>query len=397
MTHKERMLAAIRGQKTDCIPYAPRLDLWYRANKRADTLPDKYKKASLKEIVVDLDMGYHAVVPKFKNLRSPKDEVDRALGIYNLKDMPYRTILENIDRKVRIEGDRTYVEYETPVGTLDTVVVYDEHMRKAGVSITHIEKYLFKDINDYAALGYLFENARVEPNYEGYLEFADEVGDLGLAVGFVSLAASPMHLMQRELMPMELFYYEMHDHPNEMAQLAGKIGLYWRQLFQVVSQSPAEVVLLGANYDAGVTPPPFFEKHILPSLKEFSNLLHPQNKYLLTHPDGENTGLLEHYLKSGIDIADSICPEPMTKLSFQQVRDCFKGKITIMGGIPSVALLESSLPDNKYEAFIDEFFSQIGKGDHLILGISDTTPPAAKFERIVQIAQRIEEFGPIGN
>lgn len=39
MNNKERMLAVINGQTVDKIPYAPRLDLWYRANAKAGALP----------------------------------------------------------------------------------------------------------------------------------------------------------------------------------------------------------------------------------------------------------------------------------------------------------------------------------------------------------------------
>jgi len=117
---------------------------------------------------------------------------------------------------------------------------------------------------------------------------------------------------------------------------------------------------------------------------------------LLTHTDGENTGLLDHYLESNIDVADSICPAPMTKLTFKQVRTHFSGQITIMGGIPSVCLLKNSMSDNDFEAYLDRFFSELGSGDHLILGISDTTPPGAAFERIEKIGERVQAFGPVG-
>ena len=198
MTHKQRMFAVLRGETSDRIPWAPRLDLWYRANKRAGTLPEKYRKASLMELVDDVGMGFHAVVPAFKDLRGLEDEVDRGLGIYNLGCMPYQTVLENVERSVRVEGDRTFVEYRTPVGAIKTVVLYNEGMRKAGISVTHVEKHSFAAPDDYGPLGYIFENARVSPNYEGYSNFAEAVGERGLAVGFVSLAASPMHLIQRE-------------------------------------------------------------------------------------------------------------------------------------------------------------------------------------------------------
>ena len=85
----------------------------------------------------------------------------------------------------------------------------------------------------------------------------------------------------------------------------------------------------------------------------------------------------------------------MTKLSLRDVRGAFAGRITIMGGIPSVALLKSSMSDRQFDLFLEEFFGQIDVGDHLILGVSDTTPPAADFERLRKIARHVEAFGPV--
>jgi len=41
-------------------------------------------------------------------------------------------------------------------------------------------------------------------------------------------------------------------------------------------------------------------------------------------------------------------------------------------------------------------FASIGNGDHIILSIADTTPPGAKFDRILKIAQKAKQFGPVG-
>jgi hypothetical protein len=197
------------------------------------------------------------------------------------------------------------------------------------------------------------------------------------------------------LMPMELFFYELYDHPEELRQCAESVAAYWERMFEVVSKSSADLFLLGANYDRGVTPPPFFRDHIAPWLGRFADVLHPRGKFLLTHTDGENTGLLDCYLDSRIDVADSICPKPMTKLTLKQVRDHFGSRITIMGGIPSICLLRDSVADQAFDAYLDDFFSQLGAGDHLILGISDTTPPAAEFERLKRIGERVRAFGPV--
>ena len=396
MTHKERMLATLRGEPTDMIPWAPRLDLWYNAHRRAGTLPTKYRHASLEEITDDLGFGFHAIVPHFKDLRDPLDDAHRALGIYNLWPMPYATKLEEVEVRVEEEGDETHVEYRTPVGTITTTVLYNESMRQAGISITHISEYAIKDSKDYAALRYLFENAVIVPNYAGYDEFAGRVGDRGIAAAFLNLAASPMHLLQRELMPIQLFFYELYDHPEEMRQCVASIGTYFEKIFDVVSRCSADVLLLGANYDASVTYPPFFEEHIQPWLKQFADVLHARGKFLLTHTDGENTGLLDCYLESEIDVADSICPVPMTRLTFKEVRDYFRGRLSIMGGIPSVCLLKDSMSDREFEAYLDRFLADLGSGDHLILGISDTTPPAAEFDRIARIGEEVRALGPVG-
>jgi hypothetical protein len=42
-THRQRMLTTIRGGMPDRIPFAPRLDLWFAANKRRGTLPAAYR------------------------------------------------------------------------------------------------------------------------------------------------------------------------------------------------------------------------------------------------------------------------------------------------------------------------------------------------------------------
>jgi len=393
MTHKARMLAAIRGESDYELPWAPRLDLWYRANKLAGTLPSKYKNSTLMEIIDDLDVGYHAIVPNFQDIRNQEDEADRAIGIYNIHTMPCSTTLKNVKRRVKKEEYQTMVSYGTPFGDINTKVIYNDQMRKAGVTITHVEEYAFKSYKDYKALGYIFENAEIVPNYEGYQNFANAIGDRGIAAGFVNSSPSGMFFIQRELMPLNTFFYEMNDHYNELFELAKKIDSYLDKVIVVAADSAAEVIFIGANYDSTVTYPPFFKRYILPSLIKYSQLLHGKGKYLLTHTDGENRGLLEHYLEAQIDIADSICPSPMTSLTFEHIRETFNNKITIMGGIPSVTLLASSMTGNEFDGFINEFFRQIGTGERLILGISDTTPPTASWERIIKLNERIKKFG----
>ena len=88
-------------------------------------------------------------------------------------------------------------------------------------------------------------------------------------------------------------------------------------------------------------------------------------------------------------------PHPMTRLTLAETRRALEGRITIMGGFPSVAPVKEAMTDRQFDEYLDDFFRQIGRGDRLILGISDTTPPGAEFDRLLKIRDRIEAFGPV--
>ena len=396
MTPKERMLRAARGEWADILPWVPRIDLWYNANSLQGTLPAKYRRGvTLDEIADDIGGGYHKIVPDFLNARSPEDTVDRGLGIFRLKGMPYRAELAGVEREVKKEGNATFVTYHTPLGSISCKILYTEEMRRAGVSITWISEHVIKDPQDYKIVGYIFKNIKVIPDYENYLEFQRQVGDKGFAVARGLAAASPMQQIMRDLLDATQFYLEMYDHPQEMRQLCEDLEPYYDQLFQVLANSPAEVVFHGSNFDEMITYPPFFRNYIMPYLQRLADMLHARGKLLICHCDGENQGLLDLIAESGMDIAEAICPQPMTKVTISEVKKSFKGKVTIFGGVPSVALLDQSMSDEEFERFMKNLFQEIVPGDRFILGISDTTPPDAKFERLFRITEMVQGWGKL--
>jgi hypothetical protein len=203
MTHKERMLKAIKGERADRLPWTPRIDLWYNANSLRGTLPSKYPRGiTLDEIADDLGGGYHKITPEFQKVRSPDDMIDRGIGVYRLWGMPHRAELIGVEREVKIEGDSTEVTYHTPLGRVSCRIIYSEEMRRAGISIPWIAEHVIKEPKDYRVVGYIFQNIRVHPFYDNYLEFRDQVGEKGLAVAFGHNSGSPMqHILKQFLDP----------------------------------------------------------------------------------------------------------------------------------------------------------------------------------------------------
>ena len=396
LTPKEQMLRAARGEWSDWLPWAPRIDLWYNANSLRGTLPPIFQKeASLDDLADYIGGGYHKIVPEFQKVRSPEDMIDRGIGVYRLREMACRPELVGVDREVKYEGDATLVTYHTPVGSISYKTQYNEDMKQAGISQTWISEHVIKRPEDYAVVGYIFKNIKVHPAYDNFLQHQSAVGDRGLVVAWASPSASPMHHILKHFFESTAFYLELYDHPKELRQLCEDMEPYFEQICEVHAQSPAEVIHFGSNYDDMITYPPLFKDHMLPTLQRFSDLLHGRGKLLLSHCDGENKGLLDLIRESGIDVAEAICPYPMTKVTLPEVRRAFQGKVTIFGGIPSVALLESSMSDDEFETFLTKVFEDISPGDRFILGVSDTTPPDARFDRLLRITERVRDQGPL--
>jgi hypothetical protein len=394
MIYKERMLKAARGEWADCLPWVPRIDLWHNSNSLRGTLPAKYRKnATLDEIADDLGGGYHKIIPDFR--RSPEDDLDRGIGIFHLWGMAYRPELIGVERQVKHEGDVTSVIYHTPIGTVSCKIIYTEEMRRSGISISWISEHAIKEPRDFKILGYIFRNIKIHPDYGNYLKFQKKVGDKGFAAAYGDAAAGPMQHIMRDFLDATQFYLTMNDYPKEMQALCEDMEPFYDQLFRVLADSPAEVIFSGGNYDEMITYPPFFKEHILPYLQRFADILHAKGKLLLCHCDGENKGLLDLIAESGIDIAEAVCPQPMTKVTITEVKRAFRGKVTIFGGVPSVVLLEESMSDEEFERYMMNLFREIVPGDRFILGVSDTTPPDAKFERLLRITDMVREWGKL--
>jgi uroporphyrinogen-III decarboxylase len=391
MTHRERMLAAIRGEIPDRMPWVPRLDFWFRAHTYQGTMPPHLRGLSILELADRLGVAAYAIIPDFTDCPTGTEMLDRALGIYQVPVIPYRVSMENVERRVLKQGRETIVEYHTPLGTIRTTTVFTEEMLAAGASVGYITEHAVRGLDDFRILGYIFSHLKVEPRMEGYLACREQVGDRSLVVGYASPAASPVHHVMKEFMPVDQFFYAMHDYPAELERLTEEMKPYYQRILEISADSPAEVIMLGANYDDAITYPPFFARHILPYLRDYADVLHRRGKYLMTHTDGENRKLLKLYLEAGFDVADSVCPYPMTSCRLEEIREAFRDRITIVGGIPSVLLCPGSASFDDCRQFIDDLLARYRGESHFILGVSDMVTADAEWSRLEYITERVAE------
>jgi uroporphyrinogen-III decarboxylase len=389
MTHRERILAAIRGEVPDRLPWVPRLEFWHRARLRQGTLPPGLHSLTLTEIADRLGVGCYASIPDFTDITNADAMIDRALGILHHPVLPYRVTLENVERRVIQRGQEIVVEYHTPLGSISTRMVFTEEMLDSGVSVPWTVDHAIRTPQDFEVVGHIMANLRIEPQFTGYLARCQEVGERGLVVALVQGTACPIHYIMRELMPLEQFFYTLHDYPEKVHRLAEQIGPFFQQTQTIGAESPAEVLMLGGNYDDSITYPLFFEKYFLPPLRDYAEALHRRGKFLMTHTDGENQKLFPLYQHAGFDIADSVCPYPMTRCRLEEIRTNFGERVTIWGGIPSTLLCATSTPEDEFRRSLDNTVARYSHQSHFILGVSDMVTADCEWDRMQYITEKV--------
>ncbi len=392
---RSRMLAALRGQEVACLPYVPRLDLWYLANSVSGTLPKQHAGRAQYDIArAEGWTVYFRYADDLLHPQRQQDYLHRGIGLYRTRDTLFDFVLpRDVEVKVSRADGRTRVEYHTPLGMVSATVFYDHSSQRLGITSPMLVEHLIKSPADYGPAGYLFEHMTVVPNFERYQRWAnEELRDDGVAVAQGFICASPVHHIQHDLIDPTQFYFHYKDHAAKLFELAAKIEPLYEKGLQILRASPADVVWWGSNFDDMLTYPPYFAKELAPWIRKASGALAAQGKLLMSHTDGENEGLMDLIRDSGLHIAESICPAPMTKITLAEYYRRWSGHLTLCGGIPSTIVLpETSEAD--FEAYMDALFRAVAPGRRMLVGIADQVPPNAVFSRLQRIGERIEREG----
>lgn len=404
MNHRDRISAVFRGEAVDRIPWVPRIDLWHNAQVNAGTLPEKFAGMTVEEIHRSRGWPLHKIVPEYMKPDKPADIHHRAIGLYDLKEFAYTyEFSSDIDIRVTtdVDGDEemTYVEYHTPVGMVSVRHGLTSEMKKAGASISWVKEHAIKGPEDYKVLAHIFGNLTLKPSYERYNAWRSFVGDDGLAVaqGLGIGCTSPMHFIQKTFLDATEFYLHHHDYKAQMAALVEALEGPYNQLIDILAGSAVDAVLWSANVDDMITYPALYEEHFMPWCHKAADKLSPQGIFIISHPDGENEGLMDLIAKSRVDVADAVTPYPMTKIKLEEYyeRWCRPGHLTIHGGIPEMLLLEESTTWDDLKDYMDNFFKVVAPGSRLVASIGDTTPPNADFDRLDYIGERMDKEGAL--
>ncbi len=367
MTNRERLLAILEGKHPDRIPWIPRLDIWYRAQKNRGTLPARFNGMSLRELEQALRLGTPA-----------------------RQGQVHRVEYKNMEVVVREEGLDTITEYVTPRGTLRARKSQSQYEVDSGIVEKLPVESPLKRAEDYDVWMHVVENTTFIPTYDEYEAYDRQIGDDGLPM--VAVGDCPFHYWLKDLAGYQQGFLHLADFPHRVERLLDLLAEKDRELWEIVAGSPARLILHGLHLSSQFTPPAYFDKYITPYYQEFSRLLHDHGKSLTMHADNDTSAILNHIKEAGFDMVECFVCAPMAKVTLEEARATWGSSMIIWGGVPA-SILEETYPEEKFETYMVDLFHTIAPGDAFILGVSDNVMTNSMLSRIERITEMVESHG----
>ena len=367
MTTRERMLAVLRGEMPDRIPWVPRIDLWYGARTLSGTVPEHWQGKSLREIERALFSGTAA----------------RNGAIFTLE-------YDGVEIVKNVHGDKETTIYNTPLGSVDTIERISPELKNLGLP-GRVEKELLQGPNDYRIWEYVVEHSVWKPCYGEYEQYDSDIGSEG--VPMVQIGDVPFHDFVQNLAGYNDAFYQISDYRAEVEHLLMVMSEVQKErMWPVVVDSPAMLLLHGMHLSTQFTPPTFFEQYVLPYCQEIYPSLKESGKWVTMHADNDTSRIAELIEQAGWDMVECFVTSPMVPMTLEKAKQVWGSRIVIWGGIPSI-LLSPSFSFDTFRRHVEEVFTTIKPGNGIILGIADNVMPDSDIQRVQWISDYVEAHG----
>jgi uroporphyrinogen-III decarboxylase len=375
MTSRERILAALRKEPVDRIPFVPLIDSY-----------------TLREMPPEITDGATGPIMDLKT----QIEAARRLGCdVNARHVPVTEPfaggvphLQSLGRfgapvEARAEFDRgQLIEIiETPVGTLTGVWRFTD---KVGW-IPHMVKAVVRNYEELKIFHYAVDHIDQEPPaqaYEQFLETDKQIGEDGIATASMFLIEMAWGL--------ENTYYMLQDHREEVEDIIAKLGVSLRRYVEAVAASPAQVVIQYENTSSTLLSPHHFRHYCLPLLNEHADILAAAGKIFLVHMCGKLRAFVDDIRQGRFDGISDIPPPSTGDLPLDEAADRLPEKVVIGGIDPNTFISRDS---EFVKAEVGGLIKRIKPRRGVLLGSADTTPRGTPVENFRLIRNLVETVG----
>jgi len=352
-------LTVFRGEDPGKVMWQPRLEFWYKVNKKRGTMPDHLKDASLADL--------------YEYCHASKRYFGKALA------QRYRNVEETEEW---LDEKRRRTTWKTPAGEISQVFHYDAW----GLS-GHRTEYRIKTPEDFKVLQYMLQDEEWYWDQEAFEEDLACYGRLGVPSFF--FRRSPIQGLFINNAGFERTIYLLNDQPEMIQEYVEHAAAADDAMYEVLKNCPVDILNFGENIDAFMDPPPIWNDHLLPYYLKRVEELHDAGKHAFIHVDGAMKPLLPYLMDCPWDAIEAATPVPQGDVTLEEIKSALGDDVILVDGIPALYFLPSFKEDDLIECthrVVDLFYP------NLILGISDEPPPDSDIERVRMVGELVQSL-----
>jgi hypothetical protein len=368
-TSRDVLMSAIAGERP---PRVPCCLMSFRIMR--DRCRNWYEVAE-KELALGLDPMLF--IPPAERHERPEHPELRGLPIRFHPDVVTREWKESSKESAY---PLLHKRYETPAGSFSTIVRQTEDWPHGDhipfmddYQIARANKNLIGAEQDLEALRYLL----IPPKTDDIAAFR-QVARQGLAFtqqhGMLASGGWGVGAdMVGWLCGLENMVYLAIDAPEFLEHLFELIGEWNRQRMAVILESGVDLYIRRGWYECcQFWSPALYRQFIFPHLKREAAMAHQAGckfGYIVTM---STTPLLDMFIEAGIDVLIGVDPSPAAKNNLPLMKEKFRGKICIWGGIDAAHTIEMGTEDMVRQA-TQNALRQLGPDGFILSPVDNLT------------------------
>lgn len=373
MKPKERLLAALRRQEVDRIPWSPFLAYWWEQQPQEMQQRGQIWFYQL----IGADALLRGLITPFK-----------CGDVFGRKHYESFNIpIPGVTCRTESAGNQTYIQLETKYGSIITELTYSEDANS-----WFITGFPIKRREDYKIFSYIVENMAIEPNYEAVSKEINDVGEDGLSLPQISpFLCTPFQSLLDNFVGPQKLYLDMVDFLDEVETLLAIMSEKALKAVIVAAESPAQAFISWETSTTQYMSPRYFNQYILPEFNHWGNILHDAGKLLVHHACGHLKAILPMMVTENADAIESVTPPPTGNVEIWEVQQALGDRKCIVGGIEPIKFLTLSLDELKNN--VEETLLRINPHG-FILGNADSCPPGVSIDKFNMITQIVNSIKP---
>lgn len=357
MTHKERILNAMRGKETDRVPWSPFLAYYW------EHLPLDIQNSG--QLPYLLEMGADPLLRGFLQL--------------------FKTSINNCTVTEKINGHKKYEIFETKVGTLTKEYTYSDNAQS-----WFLTGHPVKDEEDFKVLQYMTENTVVFENIKPFEEEYRLIGENGLHLPLLGVyGKTAFQSMVEQWCGTVDLVYALYDFPEVVEECLAVMYEKDLETVKISCKSSAEGFIFWEDSSTTNISPDMFSKYTAPEINQWGKVIHEHDKLLVHHACGHLKDLLPLMAKTEIDIIESISPPPTGNIEIRDAIKLLPEHIGIIGGIEPTFIENCSL--DMLEKKVHDLIGTM-RGKRFVLANSDSCPPGVSYEKFTLVSDIVKNL-----